>query len=84
MKRRQAKVRFALALAGLMGVGSAHTASACPNCKEAVSMSEGQVANVASGYNWSVLFMLSVPFSLVGTGALMIRRAVKRGAFPEL
>jgi hypothetical protein len=57
---------------------------ACPNCKEAVSASEGQVANMASGYNWSVLFMLAVPFSMFGTGAFMVHRAVKRGTFPEM
>jgi hypothetical protein len=39
---------------------------------------------MARGYNYSVLFMVSMPFVLMGTGALMIARAAKRGAFPEL
>ncbi len=39
---------------------------------------------MADGFNWSVMFMLIVPFSLMGTGALMVRQAVKKGAFPEL
>jgi hypothetical protein len=55
----------------------------CPNCKEAVSLGSGEVANLSSGYNWSVLFMLAVPFSMMGTGAFVIRRAVKRGSLPE-
>ena len=59
-------------------------ARACPNCKEAVSLQSGEATNLASGYNWSVLFMIAVPFSMMGTGALAIRHAVKRGAFPEL
>jgi hypothetical protein len=56
---------------------------ACPNCKEAVSLQSGEAANQANGYNWSVMFMLTVPFSMVGTGAFMIHRAVKRGSLPE-
>jgi hypothetical protein len=31
-----------------------------------------------------VIFMITVPFSLMGTGAFAIHRAVKRGALPEL
>jgi hypothetical protein len=56
---------------------------ACPNCKEAVSASTSEMADTSSGYNWSVLFMLAVPFSLFGTGALIIRRAARRGVLPE-
>ena len=58
-------------------------AMACPNCKEAVSLQAGEVANLSSGYNWSVLFMLVVPFSMMGTGAFLVHRAVKRGNLPE-
>jgi hypothetical protein len=65
----------------LQGARSAH---ACPNCKEAVSLQSGEAVNLANGYNWSVLFMLVVPFSMMGTGALAIRRAVKRGSLPEM
>jgi hypothetical protein len=67
-----------------MGVGGASRAIACPNCKEAVTSSEGQVASASMGYNWSVMFMLCVPFSMLGAGVLMVRRAVKRGVFPEM
>jgi hypothetical protein len=59
-------------------------ALACPNCKEAVSATSSEASNMADGFNWSVLFMLTVPFSLLGTGAMMVRRAVKKGTFPEL
>lgn len=59
-------------------------ARACPNCKEAVSLGNGEAANLSNGYNWSVIFMITVPFSLMGTGAFAIHRAVKRGALPEL
>jgi uncharacterized paraquat-inducible protein A len=71
-------VALALALFGAAEV------AACPNCKEAVSATPEESASLADGFNWSVLFMLAVPFSLMGTGALMVRQAVKKGAFPEL
>ncbi len=65
-------------------------APACPNCKEAVAAQDA-IATVEgkpttfmkNGYNYSVLFMMVMPFALLGTGALMVARAVKRGALPE-
>jgi hypothetical protein len=62
----------------------AREASACPNCKEAVSAQPADVANMASGYNWSILLMLGVPATMLGTGAFMVRRAVKLGMLPEM
>jgi hypothetical protein len=59
-------------------------AVACPNCKEAVSAQPSEMAGMARGYNYSVLFMLSVPFTLLGTGTFMVVRAARRGALPEL
>lgn len=57
---------------------------ACPNCKEAVAANQGEAQGMADGYNWSILFMLGVPASLLGAGGVAIRRAVKQGTFPEL
>jgi hypothetical protein len=71
-------------LTALLYLSSAHSVLACPNCKEAVSAPPADVANMARGYNWSIMLMLGVPVSLLGTGALMVRRAVKLGQFPEL
>jgi hypothetical protein len=68
----------------ILTLSLAGTTWACPNCKEAVSAQPAEVASMASGYNWSVLLMLAVPASILGTGAFMVRRAVKHGMFPEL
>ena len=84
MNRFKWTMSLALALAFLVFDQSADQASACPNCKEAVSLNAGEVSNMSSGYNWSVVFMLTVPFSLLGTGAFMVRRAVKQGTLPEM
>jgi hypothetical protein len=59
-------------------------ARACPNCKEAVSLGSGEAAEASNGYNWSVIFMISVPFSMMGMGAFAIHRAARRGGLPEL
>jgi hypothetical protein len=84
MKRtfRTGLLTIALALVAMLQAD--RPAWACPNCKEAVSLQEGEEANLADGYNWSVVFMLVVPFSMMGTGAFVIHRAVKRGSLPEM
>jgi hypothetical protein len=73
-----------LTLTFVLILGLAGSARACPNCKEAVSAQPSELAGMAQGYNWSVLFMLAVPFTLLGTGTLMVVRAARRGALPEL
>jgi hypothetical protein len=75
-------LRLFLVTVYVLGLGT--TVMACPNCKEAVSAQPSELAGMAQGYNWSVLFMLAVPFTLVSTGTLMVVRAAKRGALPEL
>ena len=59
-------------------------AYACPNCKEAVSSQPADAEGMARGYNLSVLFMLAVPFSLLGAGSFVVTRAARRGILPEL
>ena len=59
-------------------------ARACPNCKEAVANQPNQgAARLADGYSWSILLMMAMPFTLLGTGTILVARAVKRGALPE-
>jgi hypothetical protein len=80
MGRGLRRLLFASALLLL----AARSAVACPNCKEAVSAQPAEVASMARGYNWSVLLMLGVPATLLGTGAFAVRRAVKNGFLPEM
>ncbi len=81
-------MRHSLSLATMIALAVSPTlttnASACPNCKEAVAAQPSEAAAMARGYNWSVLLMLTMPFTLLGTGALMVARAVKRGTLPEM
>jgi hypothetical protein len=84
MNRLARTMILGLTLVCLVVDQGASDASACPNCKEAVSLDAGEVSNLSSGYNWSVVFMLTVPFSMLGTGAFMVRRAVREGTLPEM
>lgn len=78
-------LRFVIAIALPLWLFAMQTeCSACPNCKEAVAANQGEAQGMADGYNWSILFMLGVPASLLGAGSVAIRRAVKQGTFPEL
>ncbi len=71
-------------LALLIVAGLAGEATGCPNCKEAVANQDGDSMRLANGYSWSIILMISAPFALLGTGTLMIARAVRRGSLPEL
>ena len=64
---------FALSMAASPCSPAAH---ACPNCKEAVAAQPHEVAAMARGYNWSVAFMVSMPFLLLTTGSLAIARGM--------
>ncbi len=68
----------------VLGLVTGGEVAACPNCKEAVAAQPEEIANMKNGYNWSVLLMLTMPFTLLGTGMFMVARAVKRGTLPEL
>ncbi len=68
----------------ILALALAAPASACPNCKEAVANQDGDAMRLANGYNHSILFMMAMPFALLGTGAFLISRAVRSGALPEL
>ena len=76
--------RFRLGLASLsLWLVLSTPVVACPNCKEAVANQDGNAARLADGYSWSILLMMAMPFTLLGTGAWMVTRAVRRGHFPE-
>jgi uncharacterized paraquat-inducible protein A len=61
----------------------ASVAAACPTCKDGLAQSDPHGQSVAAGYYYSILFMMAMPFAILGTfGSLAyfsIRRA-QRGA----
>ena len=44
----------------------------------------GDAARLKDGYYYSILLMIATPFALLGTGAFLVARAMKRGALPEM
>ncbi len=56
-------------------LATASTAQACPSCQRALS--DGSQGDLARGIYYSILFMMSMPFAIVGTFAGLMYRAVK-------
>ena len=71
--------QFALAsLAAVVVLAAEGVASACPSCQAALASQEGG-QRVVQGFFWSILFMMSMPFSIL-TGLstyfyFLVRRA---------
>jgi heme/copper-type cytochrome/quinol oxidase subunit 2 len=55
----------------------ASEAWACPNCREALADSP-QARGLASGFYYSILFMMSMPFLILGTLGTVFYRSVRR------
>jgi p-aminobenzoyl-glutamate transporter AbgT len=73
----RAIVTVSLVVVVAIMLGSATVASACPSCQEALASDTTQ-GNFANGIYYSILFMMSMPFAIVGTFAGFAYRAVKR------
>ncbi len=68
---------FAVLLVVVVGL-TAGSASACEGCKYIQATSTGQsVVAVQSGFCWSVLFLLAVPFSLMAWLLQVITKACR-------
>jgi hypothetical protein len=71
---RGARIALAAAIALLL---VADFAVGCPSCKEALGNSSGG-GDLVSGFFWSILFMLSMPFLLVGCFGLYFYCLVRK------
>jgi len=62
----------------------ASVAAACPTCKEGLAQNDPQGQSIAAGFYYSILFMMSMPYIVLGTfgsiAYLSIRRARKFAA----
>ena len=55
-----------LLLAMLLCLVLPGAALACPACKDAIAESGPNAGNLVRGYYWSILFMMSMPFLILG------------------
>ena len=69
--------RLAIPVA-LVAVLICSEALGCPNCKDAVDTSDPDGLNVARGYFYSILLMLAMPFTLVGSFGAYVWREMRR------
>jgi hypothetical protein len=67
-----------LLIAAVMAVVAGTEARGCPNCKDAVNTSDPEGLNVARGYFYSILLMLAMPFTLVGSFGAYVWREMRR------
>ena len=72
------KTRVALAVALLLAFMVIGEAFGCPNCKDAVDTSDPDGLNLARGYFYSILLMLAMPFTLVGSFGCYVWREMRR------
>lgn len=80
--QRGCRLLASMALALLLMVLLETAAQACPGCKNAIGNQDARQGDIVSGYFWSILFMMSMPFTLVGTFSgylyLQVRKARKQ------
>ncbi|HEY1600152.1 MAG TPA: hypothetical protein VGG64_11145 [Pirellulales bacterium] len=77
-------VTACLALTLLLFV--ADTVSACPSCKAALANQDGHGGDLVTGFFYSILFMLSMPFAIFGSMSgyfyMLVRRARRQQVLP--
>jgi heme/copper-type cytochrome/quinol oxidase subunit 2 len=56
----------------------ATVATACPTCKEGLDASDPQHQSAARGFFYSILFMMSMPFAILGTFGSMAYFSIRR------
>ena len=50
----------------------------CPNCKDGIAANDPEGMNLARGYFYSILIMLAMPFTLVGSFGAYVWREMRR------
>jgi hypothetical protein len=70
--------RALIGVAALVVLLVAAEAVGCPNCKDAVNTSDPDGLNLARGYFYSILLMLAMPFTLVGSFGCYVWREMRR------
>jgi hypothetical protein len=78
MSRRKLQQFVPLLIALALVLAFATTASACPNCKEALAANDPEQNGIVKGYFYSILFMMGMPFAFLGCFSVYMYRQVLR------
>ncbi|HWB11018.1 MAG TPA: hypothetical protein VG826_17450 [Pirellulales bacterium] len=85
--RPRARIAVLLVLTFVVFAAMMSDASACPMCKAALASHDRSHGDWVGGFFWSILFMLSMPFVLLGSFStymyLLVRRARRETAQRE-
>jgi hypothetical protein len=74
-KRWSRSAAIVVALVAVLCIAA--TATACPNCRDALADNpRGQ--SLAKGFYFSILFMMSMPFLVLGTLGTVFYRSIQR------
>jgi uncharacterized membrane protein len=77
-------VRWALvALALVLVCLIASVAGACPTCKEGLAQTDPHGQSIAAGYYYSILFMMAMPFAILGTFGSMAYFSIRRARLQQ-
>jgi p-aminobenzoyl-glutamate transporter AbgT len=68
--RAAAPLALALLVAGV--------ASACPTCTDGLAQNDPQGQSIAAGFYYSILFMMAMPFAILGTFGGMAYLSIRR------
>lgn len=88
----QPRLRTILRLAALLAVvvivaSTASDALACPTCNDGLAENDPSTQAMAAGYFYSILFMMSMPFLIIGTfgsfAYLSVRKAREQEALSQ-
>lgn len=71
------------ALVAAAAVCIAGEALACPTCKEGVAEADPGQQRMAAGYYYSILFMMSMPFVILGAFGSFAYRAVRKAKLAQ-
>jgi uncharacterized membrane protein len=78
-------VRWSLiALALVLVLLIATVAGACPTCKEGLAQNDPQGESIAAGYYYSILFMMAMPFAVLGTFGSLAYLSIRRARSQQL
>jgi uncharacterized paraquat-inducible protein A len=80
--RRFARHVLAICLVSVATLSVPRAAGACPTCKDGIAQSDSQ-QQLARGYYYSILFMMSMPFVLLAVFGIRIWLSARRRAATE-